>query len=55
MRIMSSWGMCSHQCFSSPGYTDIPGTVRQIHRILPRLGELAEMAEVLRRYLPAAD
>jgi aminoglycoside/choline kinase family phosphotransferase len=31
----------------------IPSTVRQIERILPRFPEYAEMAEVVRRYLPA--
>lgn len=38
-----------------PGYLRyIPSTVRQIERILPRFPELAEMAAVLRRYLPRA-
>lgn len=36
-----------------PGYLRyIPSTVRQIERILPRFPELAEMAKVLRDYLP---
>ena len=36
-----------------PGYLRyIPSTVRQIERILPRFPDLAEMAGVLRRYLP---
>ncbi len=37
-----------------PGYLRyIPSTVKQIERILPRFPELADMAEVLHRYLPA--
>ena len=37
-----------------PGYLRyIPSTVRQIERILPRFPEHAEMASVLRTYLPA--
>lgn len=37
-----------------PGYRRyIPSTVRQIERILPRFPQHAEMAEVVRRYLPA--
>jgi aminoglycoside/choline kinase family phosphotransferase len=36
-----------------PGYLRyIPSTVRQIHRILPRFPELAELAATLTRYLP---
>jgi len=36
-----------------PGYLRyIPSTVRQIERILPRFPDLAEMAGVLRKYLP---